>query len=225
MNMHVATPKSYSSEQPDFAGTFEPPIGLLNAYSTRNLGDASIMAALAQLAPARSARAVIRDARSIDVPGVSIGETFGDSRRFVSVGGDIFNNARAPLVTRSFLSNVLEIRREAERAIVFGQTIPSSCGWLGLSLLSAALRQTCGVVVRDRESHDLLRRKGVPADLSYDTAFVLKPSESGILSAAAQFANADLCRSEPRSSQSGRSMQCTRTTATRSLRSWPSWPV
>ena len=76
--------------------------------------------------------------------------------------------------------------------MLFGQTVPASCGWLGRPLLARALRQVGAVVVRDCESFSLLRRHGVDARLSFDAAFALAPTDRGVWSAAAMFAAAGL---------------------------------
>lgn len=170
----------------------EPPVGLLNTYSTRNLGDAAIMLALTRLCPGRLTHAVIRDAEAVPVPGLSVRSDLSECHSFISVGGDIFNNARPWLVTRNFLRNVLAIKRVADRAIVFGQTVPASCGWLGLSLLASALRGTGGVVVRDRASCHLLAAKGIRAELSFDAAFTLRPAQPGLQAAARLYQEAGL---------------------------------
>ncbi len=165
-----------------------PPVGLLNAYSTRNLGDAAIMSALIEMLPGRQARAVIHDAEPVAVRGLTLSGRLTACNRFVSVGGDIFNNARPAFITRAFLDNVLTLHAHADRAILFGQSIPASCGWLGLSMLAAVLRRTQSVVMRDEHSLELLRRKGVRAELSYDAAFVLRPCDAGIWGAQRAFA-------------------------------------
>ena len=148
-------------------------IGLLNAYSTRNLGDSAIMSAIAGLCGEHQVVASVRDASPLPVAGVELRSGLDRCNAFVSVGGDIFNNARPWFVTRSFLRNVTELRNRASRTIVFGQTIPSSCKGLGLALLARALSQTSAVVVRDAESARVLKRHGVDAVLSYDVAFSL----------------------------------------------------
>lgn len=154
-------------------------VGLLNVYSTRNLGDAAIMASIARLSGGDVFAAVPSDANPVDIPGLVLREA-STGKRFVSVGGDIFNNSRPWFVTRSFLRNVAELHRHCDRSIVFGQTIPSSCRGLSLRMLSAVLRRTGAVVVRDRQSQALLRANGVTADLSYDAAFVLQPSQQAM---------------------------------------------
>lgn len=156
-------------------------VGLLNTYSTRNLGDAAIMAALATLVPARVVHAQIEETAPSAVPGVRLVDTLDACDTFISVGGDIFNNARPKLITRNFIRMVAHLFQQRRRAIVFGQTIPSSCQGASLALLAETLRRTRSVTVRDAESHRLLQRHGVQAHLSYDTAFVLQPSPKDIL--------------------------------------------
>lgn len=162
-------------------------IGLVNTYSTRNLGDAAIMAALAKLAPKSSVQASIPEANPCEIPGVDMVDSLHDCDAFVSVGGDIFNNARPAFVTRNFLNNVMQLYRQRRRAVVFGQTIPSSCRGVSLSLLAETLRRTRSVTVRDAESHRLLQRYGVSARLSFDAAFVLRPDLADIIAAEAMF--------------------------------------
>ena len=160
---------------------FNQGVGLVNTYSTRNLGDAAIMAALAGLVPAGCVKARIDEDAPCAVPGLALVESLKDCRSFISVGGDIFNNARPRLVTRNFLGNVSRLFQVRERAMVFGQTIPSSCQGLALTLLAQTLRRTASVTVRDRESHRLLTRLGVEARLSFDAAFTLQPYRRDIV--------------------------------------------
>lgn len=181
-----------TSAQETAADRHAAPLGLLNTYSSRNLGDAAIAAAICQMSGAAEVRAHIPDASPVFIPGLSANQDLSACNRYVSVGGDIFNNARPLLLTRNFASNVNQLRARADRTIVFGQTIPSSCGWLGLPLLAAALRRTQAVVVRDRESYRSLRKLGVKARLSHDAAFALSPAEPGVWSAEQLFAQHDL---------------------------------
>jgi polysaccharide pyruvyl transferase WcaK-like protein len=151
-------------------------LGLISTYSTRNLGDAAIYAALARLAPRRCVHIDLRESYPTIVHGVQRDESLQDCDAFVSVGGDIFNNARPRLVTRRFLQLLREVFTRADRAFVFGQSIPPSCRGLSLRMLTGAFRRLGAVVVRDVQSHRLLRERGIPAELSYDTAFVLRPN-------------------------------------------------
>jgi polysaccharide pyruvyl transferase WcaK-like protein len=167
-------------------------VGLVNTYSTRNLGDAAIMAALAQLVPAGTVRASIADAVPCVVPGIRLTPSLEGCDAFISVGGDIFNNARPAFVTRNFISNVMQLYWQRGRAMVFGQTIPSSCHGLSLSLLAETLRRIRSVTVRDEESQRLLERYGVQSRLSYDAAFVLRPDLADIVAAEALFETAGL---------------------------------
>ena len=169
-----------------------PAIALINAYSTRNLGDAAIMKSLTAMIPDGRAQVVLADEQPVFVPGVDVVADLDGARQFISVGGDIFNNARPSLVTRAFLGNIASVTRRPEQTMLFGQTVPSSCGWLGRPLLARALRQVGAVVVRDCESFSLLRRHGVDARLSFDAAFALAPTDRGVWSAAALFAAAGL---------------------------------
>jgi polysaccharide pyruvyl transferase WcaK-like protein len=154
-------------------------VGLLNAYSSRNLGDAAIMTALAGMVPSRSVLAALHESNPLPMKGVVVAESLNDAQRFISVGGDIFNNARPWLATRTFVSNVMAIAAAGSRGIVFGQTIPSSCRGPGLLALCAAMRRLARVVVRDVESWRLLQSHGVDARLSYDAAFALSPTWNG----------------------------------------------
>lgn len=183
--MHVPTHSLLGSDlqKTGKQGAAAPSLGLLNTYSSRNLGDAAIISAISQLSGAADVRANISDASPVRIPGLTYQSDLVSCNRYVSVGGDIFNNARPLLLTRNFVANVRQLHARADRTIVFGQTIPSSCGWLGLPLLTAALARTKAVIVRDRESFQLLRKFGVAVTLSHDAAFALRPSDRGIWSA------------------------------------------
>lgn len=153
-------------------------VDLINTYSSDNLGDAAIYAALGML---------LGDAElNWDRPlGGRTGG--GDAARRespadvrVSVGGDIFNNARPRLITRAFAANLATLRAgPPERTILFGQSVPRSCHSLSFQLLARQLRRLASVCVRDVESHARLREAGVDASLSWDTAFALEPSAEG----------------------------------------------
>jgi polysaccharide pyruvyl transferase WcaK-like protein len=158
-------------------------LGLISTYSTRNLGDAAIYSALAQLAPERRVHCKLAESYPTLVRGLERNGTLQDCDAFVSVGGDIFNNARPKLVTRRFLALIWEALSHGRHAFVFGQSIPPSCRGMGLRLLSAAFRRLGPIVVRDTQSHRLLEEHGISAELSHDTAFVLRPQTSAMRSA------------------------------------------
>lgn len=160
-------------------------IGLINAYSTLNLGDAAIYAGLRSLMPGVDLVACVRD----EQPDTSLGISFidhppHDCDAYVSVGGDIFNNAREWFVTRTFLENLRDLRRHSSRTFLFGQSIPRSCHGLSFYALTRVLKRLQAVCVRDAESHARLRRAGVKALLSFDTAFALEGTDEGRSAAA-----------------------------------------
>lgn len=153
-------------------------IGLINAYSTLNLGDAAIYSAFRQLLQNAELVACVQD----ENPDPGLGIEFlshrpRDCSAYVSVGGDIFNNSREWFVTKAFLKNMAELRRSPRQTILFGQSIPRSCHGLSFFLLSQCLKGLAAVCVRDAESHRRLCRSGVDARLSFDIAFVLEGSD------------------------------------------------
>jgi polysaccharide pyruvyl transferase WcaK-like protein len=155
-------------------------LGLISTYSTRNLGDAAIYSALAQMAPERRVHCDLAESYPTLVRGLERNGTVMGCDAFVSVGGDIFNNARPRLVTRRFLSLLWEVLSHGRQAFVFGQSIPPSCRGAALRMLAAAFRRLGAVVVRDTRSRKLLKEHGIAAELSYDTAFVLRPQAAAI---------------------------------------------
>jgi polysaccharide pyruvyl transferase WcaK-like protein len=164
------------------------PIGLINAYSTLNLGDAAIYSALRTLLPNADLVACVQDPE----PDPSLGINFLENRpvgcsAYVSVGGDIFNNSREWLVTKAFLRNLTELSRDPRRTILFGQSIPRSCHGLSFFALCRCLLRLAAVCVRDAQSHRRLQQAGVDARLSFDTAFVLESSEPARREAFALF--------------------------------------
>jgi len=167
-------------------------IGLINLYATRNLGDSAIYAALAGMTPGGEAVGVLDEANPLAVPGLIQLPNLPRCDGYVSVGGDIFNNARPKLVTRKFLSNVAAISRHAGRTMLFGQSIPRSCRGPAFHLLAAALRRLPAVVVRDEESHRRLIAAGVAAELSHDSAFTLSFGERARQAARDLYAAAGL---------------------------------
>lgn len=150
-------------------------IALLNMYSTRNLGDAAIYAAIADMVPGGQVAGNLQEQNPTRINGLRRASVTETNTAFVSVGGDIFNNARPRLVTRRFLDNVSALRRKPSSTMLFGQSIPRSCRNLSLRYLASSLKKLPHVAVRDVESHAKLTRLGVSADLSFDTAFALSP--------------------------------------------------
>ena len=168
-------------------------IGLINAYSTLNLGDAAIYSAFQCLLPAEHLITCLQDEK----PDQSIGITFlhrfpSDCHAYISVGGDIFNNSREWFVTKTFLQNLQQLRRAPARTILFGQSIPRSCHGVSFLLLRECLRRLAVVCVRDVESYSRLRRVGVDTKLSFDVAFVLKCSDLAQEIARRQFSQQGL---------------------------------
>ncbi len=153
-------------------------IGLINAYSTLNLGDAAIYSAFRKLLPQADLVACVQDQNPDPGLGVDfLSKRPRDCGAYVSVGGDIFNNSREWFVTKAFLQNLAELRRSPKHTILFGQSIPRSCHGLSFLLLSQSLRGLAAVCVRDAESHRRLCQSGVQARLSFDVAFALEGSE------------------------------------------------
>ncbi len=168
-------------------------IGLINAYSTLNLGDAAIYSAFSTLMPEAVLVACVQDTE----PDAKLGVAFQQRRprqcaAYVSVGGDIFNNSREWLITKAFLLNLAELTRHPSRTILFGQSIPRSCHGLSFFALCQGLKRLAAVCVRDAESHRRLRQAGVEARLSFDTAFVLQSSDSAQRAAVSLFKGIDL---------------------------------
>jgi len=161
-------------------------IGLINAYSTLNLGDAAIYSAFRKLLPQGDLVACVRDKHPDPTLGIDFrSQRPSDCLAYISVGGDIFNNSREWLVTKAFLQNLAELRRNPRHTILFGQSIPRSCHGLSFLLLSQCLLRLPAVCVRDSESHQRLSQAGVEARLSYDTAFVLESSVPAVQKAHA----------------------------------------
>lgn len=162
------------------------PIGLLNLYSTRNLGDAAIYASLSQMSPDYRAVGSLEEDQPTAIEGFSTSKDLKNCKAFVSVGGDIFNNARPLLITRRFLSNIAELKRNPKQTILFGQSIPRSCRGLSFRILAHTLKQLSSVTIRDEESYARLQAAAVNTQLSYDTAFVLTPDAAANALAAKQ---------------------------------------
>ncbi len=148
-------------------------IQLVNEYTSNNLGDAVIYETLAQLGNGHPVHSHLDETQRRYVRGLAPGlAPSAQACVHVSVGGDIFNNARPHLVTRRFLNNVRMLSASApQHTFLFGQTIPSSCRGLALWWLARTLRRLSGVTVRDALSHTRLRALGVEAELCWDLAF------------------------------------------------------
>ncbi|WP_413172282.1 polysaccharide pyruvyl transferase family protein [Anabaena azotica] len=152
-------------------------VGLVNTYSTLNIGDAAIYSALTALASEAEVVAQFQDSKPEYIPGLHIVPKVRHCDAYISVGGDIFNNAREGLITKSFISNLRQLRRSPKHTFVFGQSIPRSCHGLSFQALTLCLRRLAAVCVRDVESHQRLTKAGIPAILSFDAAFALLVSE------------------------------------------------
>ncbi|AFZ58636.1 polysaccharide pyruvyl transferase family protein [Anabaena cylindrica FACHB-243] len=152
-------------------------VGLLNTYSTLNIGDAAIYSALTALASEAEVVAQFQDSVPDYIPGLQIVPQIKHCDAYISVGGDIFNNAREGLITKSFIRNLLQLRRSPKHTFVFGQSIPRSCHGLSFRALTLCLHRLAAVCVRDVESHQRLTTAGIPAILSFDAAFTLSASE------------------------------------------------
>jgi polysaccharide pyruvyl transferase WcaK-like protein len=146
---------------------------LINAYTSDNLGDAAIYETLVQLSGPLGASSTLPAEKAHHVRGLQGADARATAH--VSVGGDIFNNARPKLVTRRFLQLVQELRAHDPRhSFVFGQGLPSSCQGMSLAWLARAMAPMSSVTVRDTLSHARLRAAGVNAQLGFDTAFAYR---------------------------------------------------
>lgn len=163
-----------------------PTLGLLNVYSTANLGDAAMYAAYERLL----AGDVQRSSSGHSSEGCAVvaeGER-ADCDAYVSVGGDIFNNARPRLLTRRFARNLASLwRAPRDRTFVFGQSIPASCRGVAFLALSRTLARLSSVYVRDYLSFSRLEQAGVRPILGYDPAFALSVSDAARARAAAVY--------------------------------------
>ena len=150
-------------------------IGLINMYSTHNLGDAAIYAALDGMLQQHQLSALVAENQLEQIQGWVIERQDMPCDAYISVGGDIFNNSRPNLITRNFLSNLWQLFRQRRKTLLFGQSIPRSCQGLAFALLCDVLKTLPSVTVRDQESWGRLCDAGVNADLSYDLAFFHYP--------------------------------------------------
>ncbi|MEB3338821.1 MAG: polysaccharide pyruvyl transferase family protein [Leptolyngbyaceae bacterium] len=163
-------------------------VGLINTYSTLNIGDSAIYSALAAMAPDAQVVAKFRDQTLQNTPGVQVVTDLKHCDAYISVGGDIFNNAREYLITKEFIRNLLQLAASPHRKFVFGQSIPRSCHGMSFWALTFLMRRLAAVCVRDTESHRRLTKAGVKAILSFDSAFSLTVSEGAIAAAQQIFA-------------------------------------
>ena len=155
---------------------------LIHFYSDRNVGDAAILAALSRLA----------GVRGFDVLGPNDKARAAEASALISVGGDIFNNARPGLVTRRFLSKLSQLRWAPQKTMLFGQSIPPSCDGVALNLLAKHLRRISSVTVRDPQSVEKLSGRGFKVGLSVDNVFALRPEDADLKNAHAMFEGAGL---------------------------------
>jgi polysaccharide pyruvyl transferase WcaK-like protein len=155
-------------------------IGLINTYSYNNVGDAAIYAALNKMLAGHEIYTTLLNNQGVAPDGMVYSENLNQCDGYVSVGGDIFNNARPQFVTRNFLKNLNQLKQAPKTTFLFGQSIPASCRGLGLKLLTQKLKRISSVTIRDKQTYDLLQKHGVNCKLSFDTAFVLDCSEAAV---------------------------------------------
>jgi len=166
---------------------------LLNEYTSHNLGDAVIYETIAQLAAPRRVTTTLRDEDGRFARGVVAGGPDLQASVHVSVGGDIFNNARPRFMTRRFVHNLRALAApDPARTFLFGQSIPHSCRGLSLQLLARVLRRLSSVTVRDADSAARLRALGVDATLSWDLAFGYRPAPGCAAAGRALFARSGI---------------------------------
>lgn len=169
-------------------------IQLINESTSDNLGGVVMHETLAQLGAALPVHSLLDGHARRHVRGLADGPApAGQPAVRISVGGDIFNNARPWLVTRRFLDNVATLARgPAERTFLFGQTIPGSCRGLALRWLARTLRRLSSVTVRDAGSHTRLRALGVDAELCWDLAFAYDSGPRALTAGQALLAQSGL---------------------------------
>jgi polysaccharide pyruvyl transferase WcaK-like protein len=150
---------------------------LLNVYSEENVGDAAIYASMREMANSYGYKDVQFNNDCHDQVFNKFHPSFSKVN-YMAVGGDIFNNSRPSFITRQFIKNVSELRRNPSLTAVFGQSIPKSCRGLSFRFLCSALQKMRNVTVRDQESFERLNAVGVKTRLSYDVVFTQKPQKS-----------------------------------------------
>ena len=155
-------------------------IGLINTYSYSNIGDAAIYSALLQMLKEHKVYSTLKQETEQTPLAIEYSQNISHCDRYISVGGDIFNNARSWFITRNFLHNLQQLKISPKNTFLFGQSIPASCQGFALKYLSHQLKQLSSVVVRDQQSYQLLTKKGINCSLSYDTAFILNCSQTAI---------------------------------------------
>lgn len=152
---------------------------LLSEYSSHNLGDAVIYETLAQLAAPLAVRSQMAPDERRHARGLLEAALSTPADAWLSVGGDVFNNARPALLTRRLAGQLVQLSvAPSVRCFAFGQSVPASCRGLAFGLLARALRRLSGVTVRDEASHQRLREAGVAAELSWDIAFAYRPLDA-----------------------------------------------
>lgn len=167
-------------------------VGLINTYSTLNIGDSAIYSALATLLPGATVLAQFQDTEPAYTPGIQVRPVLPNCDAYISVGGDIFNNARAGLITKAFIQNLLQLRRSPQHTFVFGQSIPRSCHGFSFQALAFCLKQLAAVCVRDADSFQRLTKAGIATRLSFDAAFGLSVSDAAKLEAIRVFQDLEI---------------------------------
>ena len=171
-------------------------VELLNGYSLKNIGDEAIYYSIKELIPFECNIHCYLPKEFRKVGNLIFSNQENESRIakdvYISVGGDIFNNARKYFITKEFLKNAYTLRKHNKKAFLFGQSIPDSCQGIAYQYLVRSLKKLSSVVVRDNESYQRLKRSGVPVKLSFDTAFYSEVCSDARLQAIDIFENKGL---------------------------------
>ncbi|WP_115081739.1 polysaccharide pyruvyl transferase family protein [Synechococcus sp. N32] len=171
-------------------------VELLNGYSLKNIGDEAIYYSIKELIPSEcNIHCYLPEEFRKDgnlIFSNQKNESGIPKDIYISVGGDIFNNARKYLITKEFLKNAYTLRKYNKRAFLFGQSIPDSCQGIAYQYLVRCLKKLSNVVVRDDETYQRLKRSGVPVKLSFDTAFYSEVCSEAKLQAIDIFKNKGL---------------------------------
>ncbi len=165
-------------------------VGLLNASSTRSVGNSAIYSAIGQLCPSGQAHAVLDIAEPVRIPRLRPARGLTRCDVLVAVDDDTHHDLPPPIAGHA--DTLQRLASRPERTFAFGHSLSGALRGGSFERAAKVLGALSSVVVRDRASAQRLTKAGVTAELCHDPAFVLEPSLAFEAAAGLAFARAGL---------------------------------
>ncbi len=159
-------------------------ITVINISSQHRSGESAIHKAVVELLHHYSAHGFVKHGTEHALKIYPYQQELSSCDTYINVGGDISPNPYSGYITANFLNLLKQLNKSPETTFLFGYSIPDSCNGLALKLLSHQFKKNSSVAVSDQQSYKKLIGLGVKCILSYDLAFLLRPSNHAIKMAA-----------------------------------------